>query len=442
MVNPPVVKALACPGCGAAITLRAGQLAQVVVCGSCHAVLDARDPNLAILQKNQEKLTVTPVIPLGTRGTLDGDPYEAIGFQVRSITADGEEYFWREYVLWNPYKGFRYLSEYDGHWNDITITKNLPTETMSAGHPCAEFHGDTYRLFQTAPATTRFILGEFPWQVRSGDRVLCRDFVSPPHMLSEEVTKDEKTWSIGTYTAPERIWKAFSLPGKAPAPRGIFENQPDDYSSGARELAGLFSAFAALLVLVMVARFVFTQPATVFQHSYSFVPPGSDSGAFVTPIFPITGRTSNVEVGIAANVSNSWAYFNLALINEQTGRAIDFGREVSYYSGSDEDGFWSEGGTNDRSFLPSVPAGSYFLRVQPEGPAADRRTIAYSITLRRDVPRASFYLIALGLLAVVPAAAMLRMGAFESMRWKESDYAGGGSSRDDDDDHDAFKGTA
>ena len=37
---------------------------------------------------------------------------------------------------------------------------------------------------------------------------------------------------------------------------------------------------------------------------------------------------------INTNLINNWAYFNLTLINETTGDAFDFGREVSYYAGS------------------------------------------------------------------------------------------------------------
>jgi hypothetical protein len=420
-VTAPDVKALSCPKCGAAITLRTGAQAQVVVCASCHAVLDAKDPNLAVLQTFDARMRWTPAIPLGTKGTLKGDPYEAIGFQVRSITEDGTEYAWREYVLWNPYKGYRYLSEYDGHWNDYVVTKTPPTRIPDADPPVVEFHGERFKHFQAATATTVFILGEFPWQVRVGDKVATSDYVSPPHMLSAEETKDETTWSIGTYTDPRRIWEAFALPGTPRSPIGVFENQPDDYAPVAKDFAKLFGVFAVLLVLLFVARQMTAADKALYSKAFFFIAPGTDSGAFVTDVFPVTGRTSNVEVQIHTGVNNSWAYFNLALINDQTGKAIDFGREVSYYHGYDSDGAWGEGSQDDRSYLPAVPPGNYFLRIQPEGPVGGGAT-TYSITVRRDVPRYSWFLIALGLLAVVPLITGFRAWAFEAQRWKESDH--------------------
>ena len=98
-MTSPAIAGLNCPSCGSAIELRAGLVTQTVVCAACHAVLDAKDPNLRVLQKMDQRVTVEPIIPLGTRGKVKGDQYEAIGFQVRSIAVDDVDYSWREYVL-------------------------------------------------------------------------------------------------------------------------------------------------------------------------------------------------------------------------------------------------------------------------------------------------------------------------------------------------------
>ena len=68
----------------------------------------------------------------------------------------------------------------------------------------------------------------------------------------------------------------------------------------------------------------------VFRQSYSFSPNRSGEASLVTPVFELKGRTSNVELSIRTDLSNNWAFFSFALINEQTGQAYDFGREVSY----------------------------------------------------------------------------------------------------------------
>jgi len=418
----PQVKGLNCPNCGAAIQLRSGELAQTVACSSCAAVLDAKDPNLRVLQQFQGKVRTKPLIPLGTRGKLKGEPYEVIGFQRRKIRVDDVDYFWSEYLLWNPYKGFRYLTEYDGHWNDIVVTKRVP-EVKGGKQPTIVYLGETFKHFQTATAETTFVLGEFPWEVRLGDTAVTRDFVSPPHVLSEETTDNETTWSLGTYVSPQYVWEAFQLPDKPPAPRGVYANQPDPSAGSAGELGRLFLIFAALVIALLVVRQITARRDMVFRQQYVVSSRNADSTAFVTPIFTLAGRTSNVRLTIDTNLSNNWAYFNLALINEQTGTAYDFGREVSYYYGSDSDGSWTEGSTVDRSTIPSVPSGHYYLRVQPELGTDNPTPLVFGLLVQRDVPSVAFFGAVLALLAIPPILALFRHGAFEQMRWRESDYA-------------------
>ena len=68
MGTTPQVKALNCPNCGAALVIRGLATTVTVVCEHCLTVLDAKDPNLAVLQKFQDRQRVQPRIPLGTRG--------------------------------------------------------------------------------------------------------------------------------------------------------------------------------------------------------------------------------------------------------------------------------------------------------------------------------------------------------------------------------------
>src|SRR5881227_2239132 len=70
LVSAPAVASLSCPQCGAAIELRTLDQALSVVCSSCGSILDARDPNLHVLQEFKSRQKFTPQIPLGTRGTL------------------------------------------------------------------------------------------------------------------------------------------------------------------------------------------------------------------------------------------------------------------------------------------------------------------------------------------------------------------------------------
>ncbi len=421
----PQAKALNCPKCGAAITLRSFGQAETVVCGSCHAILDAQDPNLAILQQFEAATgEVKPQIPLGTRGKLRGTDYEVIGFQRRSTKVEGITYYWQEYVLFNPYKGIRYLSEYHGHWNDISVCKTLPAvdSVLGGSSLTANYLGETYKHFQSAEANTDFVLGEFPWQVRVGELAEVTDFVHPPRVLSSEKLRNEVTWSIGEYMYGREVWDAFKLPGVPPEAMGVYENQPSPATTKVSGVWVAFAAFAVFLLALMAGFEMRAKKEPVLHETYQYSRAESKSEpSFVTDVFELTGHPSTVEVKTYAPVSDHWIYLNYALINQDTGQAWDFGREVSYYSGYDSDGSWSEGKQNDAVVVPRVPPGHYYLRIEPEADPA-LPGIPYTVEVNRDVPVFGIYGIAF-LALLVPAVIMsLRAYTFEWSRWSESDH--------------------
>lgn len=399
------VEGLNCPNCGAPQTLRAFGHTLTVVCPNCHSILDAKDPKLQVLQKFEVRQRIQPLIPLGQRGRLRGADWETIGFQVRSTTSDGITYSWREYVLFNPYKGFRYLTEYDGHWNDVQIVDAVPERGASGARPFVTYLGERYFHFQTGRATTSYVLGEFPWQVRVHDEVKYRDFVAPPRVLSEEITQGEVTWSLGEYMTGARVFEAFKLPGTPPPAIGIFENQPAPKG----QLRGMWVACAFLLLALCVLALgvaSFAHGDQVFHAAYVFEP---NPAPFVTDPFELKGHAADVEVETHAPPDVP-VYMHYALIGVESGHAWDFARQV-------------EGG-RDSAIVPTVPAGHYYLRIEPEAgtytPGA-----GYEVRVRHDVPAAAFYWLAGLFILVPPLARTILAGRFESRRWKESDYASG-----------------
>jgi hypothetical protein len=418
LVSPTVVKpkSLSCPNCGGPVEIRGFAHTLSVVCPQCLSVLDATTPEFQILQAFQGKQRAQPKIPLGSRGKIGDTQYEVIGFQVREVVAD-EVFTWDEYLLFNPYKGFRYITEYQGHWNFVRVLNALPEPSRSGGKVAMRLEGHNFLRFDAMKARTAYVLGEFPWQVRVGDSALCEDYVAPPLMLSSESTDDEVAWSRAEYMTGAQIWPAFKLPGSPPYAEGIFANQPSPYKG---KVASAWRTWLWLNVALVALWLYFSVSSAghdVFQQKYTFSPVRTADSSFVTSPFQLTGRDSNVEVAIKTDLTNNWAYFNFALINENTGQAFDFAREVSYYRDSDG----NEGSPNNSVMIPSVPSGKYYLRVEPE---MDRGAapMSYQLIVRRDVPNNTFFWMAAVLLLIPPIAKTIRATGFESRRWRESDY--------------------
>jgi hypothetical protein len=434
----PSVKAIECPNCGGAVEIRGLGNALNAVCIQCLSILDVSHPLVKVVQRFEAAMRHQPKIPFGTRGKFDGKSYEAIGFQVRQITVEGTNYTWDEYVLFNPFHGFRYLSEYDNHWNFIAPLPGVPQLYSGLGTGNLRHNNQQYQHFQKSYASTIFVMGEFPWRVKVNDWVEVNDYVHPPYLLSAETTEGEVTYSHGVYTPASEITKAFALKQSLPSPNSVFANQPNPYGSS----AGVWG-LAALFTLVMFVGMIvtgFMAPNTVaFQQRYNFTP-GTKEASFVTPIFELKGGESNVEVQVDADVSNSWIGLDLALINDETGTAYNFDKEISYYSGTDSDGSWSEGSRDGSIRVGGIPGGKYYLRVEPESDAAGAASIFgsaginYSIKVIRGVAVIWPYFVAIPFLFLPPLFATIRRQSFETKRWAESDTAGNTASSDDEDD--------
>lgn len=434
MPRVPKAAALNCSSCGAAIELHAMGWAVSIVCAACGATMDATDANLRILQHG-DGVRLKPRIPLGTRGTWKGAPWEVIGSQQVTITVEEVDYSWVEYVCFNPWRGFLYLSEYQGHWNVIEKLRRAPEHERDGAQPTVDLGGVTYKHFQTARARTTAALGEFPWELRLGDEVIARDFVSPPYLLSSEGYAEEVTWSQGTYTPPEVIAKAFNLSQDALIkPIGVFANQPNPYGDLPKKIFRLFGLSMVVLLVMFLANVLLSSNRTVFRHDYSFTRGTEDQAAFVTEPFDLDGRPSSVSIDIDTDFNNDWLYLSLALINEATGETREASRQVSYYYGSDSDGSWTEGSRKETVRLATVPPGRYFLRVQPEGGEPAKRVANYTIQLRRDTPFYGLYAVAFFALLIPTIFGVLPSATFEQRRWAESDHAPSSSSDDDDDD--------
>ena len=414
----PRTRGFNCANCGGAVELRALTHTRMVTCTTCGAILDPRDPNLVILQRAQHNESITPRIPLASRGTWHGHPYEVIGFQRRFITVEGVEYSWDEYVLFNPYRGFRYLSEYDGHWNDITPIRELP-RLESGERPEATYGGRTYKHFQGAIARTSYVLGEFPWRVRFGDDVETDDFIAPPYMLSRETTEGETTWSLGEYTPARRIWQAFGVAGDPPEPVGIFANQPNPHEGSSSFVVLAFLALVGLLLVLGVGRWITADREQVFSGGFTFQP-GAGESSFVTRPFTLRDA-GTLDIAINTDLMNNWIAFDIAIVDVGTGTAYNVDKDVEFFAGVEGGEGWTEGSRQAGIFVPSLPAGEYYLRVEPSGPERGA-PVKYTLRVRRDVPSLLPYAAGFVLLLIPLVWSLGRSGSFEHRRMQESDH--------------------
>lgn len=412
------VKTFSCPNCGGSVTIRAVGISITAVCKHCAATIDVANENLKVLKTASSK-TREIDLAIGTRASLFDTEWEVIGYVEREIKNAYGTFSWEEYLLFNPWQGFRFLVCSDGHW---TFVKTISQDIKDSGGSTVECEGKEYKLFAKDTAKVTYVLGEFYWRVKVGEQAKVADFIAPPYMLSKEENDEEVLWSHGLYVEKEIIKQAFHLPF-LPEPEGIAPNQPSAVTESVpaiKKLSALF--FGALCLMQLFGVNGLAENKTIFTQKIQVLPEQKGQVLLSEPI-ELSGKTSNLEITLSSPVNNNWLELNTTLTHAETQQFFDASQVVEYYHGSDSDGSWSEGSQQSSTLIAAVPSGKYHLLMMSSAGAHDLgQTADFTVTIKRDVPTSSNFWLALLALLFFPALILYRHWSFENRRWEDSDF--------------------
>lgn len=415
-----------CPNCGGQIELRTPGHTLSAVCRHCNSLIDVTDERYVLIAKGNAN-TLKTLIALGARGTWKGIEWEAIGFQRKSDATS--LYQWEEYLLFNPYHGFRFLVSSDRHWTWMQLIKRDIRATISADR--INYNGHAYRAFTRGQTIVLHVQGEFYWRVRKGDNGHVADYICPPYLLSTEAVSGEFSVSHGEYLYPEDVQAMFGLPAILPS-TGVGANQPNLIRPKAR---AAWTVAMIAMAAMMAAQF-FTlkrmENAPVYT-AHSVIPPEMKDRVFASPIFHVPS-SGNLEINTQSSLTNSWAEYNFSVVNTDTKETTDITQAAEYYSGYDSDGSWTEGSRSKDSLLTGIKPGNYQLLIETD--AQDftaQKPLQFDLDVKRNVPIWSNFVLSLVLLFLYPLAMLWRSNAMESRRWANSDFAPSKDVSEDDD---------
>jgi hypothetical protein len=433
---------VSCPQCAGPLELRAPDKTERVTCPNCNSLLDVNQGQLQFL-KALQKPWFQPVIPIGTVGDVPEGKMTIIGAMARSVTIEGTQYFWGEYLLYNPQIGFRWLVHSDDQWNYVQA---VPPGEVEESTKSVSYRGKRYKIFQDAQARVECVLGEFYWKVEAGEQVRGVDYVAAPYMLSKEVStvyvsdpKDasktkratgEINWSLGTYITVPQVEKAFSVSGLS-RPSNVAPNQPYKHW-------WIYKYWLAFILIALVTGFLtlVATPSTkeVFSQTITLDPLPNEDGTqvFFSQPFELAAR-GNLEVVGESPVQNTWVYLEGDLINDETGVVQSFPIDISYYQGVEDGESWSEGGQNDSAYMSAMPAGRYVLRLEAQWEKW-QQPATVTVKLEQNVIHGLNLLVALIVLSIAPVVMVIYHIRFERRRWSESMFGGGDDSDDSDND--------
>ncbi|GEM_PF-1752578 len=434
------IGAIECPACGAPITLKGFGSAQQVACAFCGTVCKPEDDGSLDILQRAERQRRESILPLHKRGQLPktitgvhAEPdresesgnvtWEIIGLSWREVVSEGVTYPWQEFLLFNPYEGYRWLiySMSDSLWS---YGGALPgaAKILPGMQPIAEYAGEHYKHFTSAVARTTYVEGEFPWQVMAGDTAQANDYVCPPKMISIEVQATDDGGSDVNFTEmteidADLVWRAFAMSGAPPAPQGVHPAEVNPHKTKFYMVAAAVMMIAWIVVLVGYIggredAVVFSgklAPGEVMNHEVEF----GTEGELSSLRFQLTGE----------GMGNSWAYAEVLLVDIDSEEALSVGLEVDAWSGVDQGESWSEG-TNPKTVTTGgIEGGKYLLQISASADTSGDPADSLNLTITRDVPLWRYIFVPFFIIIAFPIINFVRRMAFETQRWSNSDHA-------------------
>jgi len=431
MAEEATVRTLACPACGGTVAMRAAGYTVTLACEYCGSLIDVAHPDARLITRYAEA-QASLTIPLGTRGSLRGVEWEAIGWLERT---DGWA-AWEEYLLFNPYHGYRWLIAQDGQWSLGTMLTAIPRydggEMIVDGRSYSSFYHDN-------KARVTRVVGEFYWRVKIGEEVRSRDYVRPGFMLSLEEDDREQSWTLSELLLAHEIRQAFDVPRPPRWWPGMtpLAHQPSPYVQRIRSWVpiGAITLIALLVLLTLFGRTM--QPQT---FGFPVTPDGASVSQSFGPITVPIGRQAMTVETLTSNVEQGWVDIDIAFVNRKTQESYEAYALNEHYSGYDSDGGWSEGSRSQTLKVASLPAGTYDLVVDAQahhwGSSADSSSwnpiagryesvtqppVDVSLTVARGARFLSNFWLALLLVLVPPLLMLVLHILFENARLAQKD---------------------
>ena len=424
MTNTDQTLQLNCTQCGVGLDVFGGGRVKTHVCPYCGAELDAQDDYKVIQQFRDMERPVTP-FDLGMTGSIWGVPFTIIGTLVWAEYYRGKRWEWIDHQIFSPTHGYAWLTVDDGHITWTRKTRNVPVPAYISdsvienadNRPMVRFDGKTFRYYGSGKASPTFIEGEFNFRPQMDDTLRYVELMGGDRMLTIAEGPHEREYEISELPDQAMLLDSFGVAkDRRPRARGLHPLDTLERSPLQLFTRNLALVGAALAIAVGIG--VSTVGEQIAKSSVTHV--NND----ITLPFQVTNDTGLTEVTIAANVNNSWAWFEAELTDAEDEPVAGFERGVEFYSGSD----WKEGSRRVRTRL-KLPPGDYTLYLSMLETQVDwangRPATNMEAHVRQGVANALWVWGAAALLGLIGFLFLGQRFLRNARRWSGSDWSDG-----------------
>ncbi len=437
-------RGITCANCGGSLELPANRQVATKVCEYCGTQLDLSTAELSILGQNREGYRPPFILTVGQAGTLGGDRYEVAG---RAVYSDQEAYESREYLLFNPSKGYLWLGEYQGHYTLLSESHAEPKSFKYYATASTQVAGQPYRVYEWGTETITYVDGALPWKAYVGQSHNFCTLINPPLVYDIETDGQEREFFSGRYVSNDELWKAFELSGDPPKPSTIGAAQPYERPFALKWLmiaGGALAAINLCFALWAAAR----EPEQIVD--LAVIPDMELGEAYSEPFRLSAGQI--VSIDVAAQYGSPWEDVTVRFVPEDDRglaaakkRAEEKGKPSSALihsvPGSSYTSWTPEGSQEFRTpatgryrVYADAKLGSGFKLSSVKGDDADakndrvkitnklkkvgERQRAVRVTISGRIVRAGYFVWAMVICLLLPIFGFWRKRAFEAKRWE------------------------
>jgi hypothetical protein len=418
-----------CTSCGKPYEGSLVETTEMIVCQACGTALKLDKAELVIVGKNKGKAPMF-TLTVGTPITLEKISYEVMGRLYYVEYSEGRQYPSYEYVLYNPEKGYLWLSEENGHFTisrpfhlRVSVPVRKARRTVSVGQ-------ERFQFYEEGILTLRWVDGALPWTAEVGEKTQYLHVIKPPEYVDQETTRKEVEMFRGRYLSREELAAGLPKGTMLPVPSGVYSCQPYVPSDWLKGWAAIGLAFLVLNVFLLVYCAMKDRQTAVLQER---VTSEQYSQEYLSKPFQVSNGGAVLHLAGSAPLNNSWLAVDFGLVDADDQVVKEFWNEASYYHGRDSEGAWSEGGTSFDAYFKVDNDGFYRLLVHATGGSdyqRPSRNEPLSLTLYKGATLPSYFawpIILSGLVALL--GPVYRM-YFEARRWAPVMESGSGNGDD------------
>ena len=424
MSTADTLRSINCTACGAGLSVLGGGRVAARACDYCGALLDAQD-DYRILETYRDLPRPDSPFAIGMTGQLQGVAWTVIGTLAVFEEWKGKRWDWVEHQLYSPTHGYCWLAVEDGH---VTFTRKVrglgktgwwseARVNQAENQPVTWWQGERFLYFESGTREIGFAEGSFNFTPRRGQRTPFVTFMSETRQLTHALEGPEREIELTSYVEPADLASGFDLP-EPPVPRGLHALQPFRPWPHGKFLrnAGFASAGLGLLLWLMLLG---SAQMVLDERDVPTTRPQSLD-------FEVRNARDLVRIEVTSNASNSWAWYDLELLDREGETVTEFGRLTEYYFGREDGEDWSEGSRTARATLRLPEPGRYTLAFEQTEAGTwsnGLRPTTVRVTVEEGVKAASWMLFAALLSAGAGALVLGRRFFHHTRRWADSDWS-------------------